>query len=245
MSRSGLSAWTDLCHHMRIAAGARVGAVELWDALTARVGGDVAPFVLCCCGQGGRSRATALRMVLRGAAQSRRQAANPRGYDVFCPSLALGRGPVAWHAPRPGSRCDGIGRAVCRVDRQCRLSRRALPVAWTVLPPTSPCVAPRMAADAGRCARHPAAGRGWCWPTGLVGALALPRIVRLGWHPLLRTRGGHVPPAGQARWYWLRELVGSVGQRWRGRGTALSAERRLACTLVAWGEEGYTEAWFC
>jgi hypothetical protein len=43
----------------------------------------------------------------------------------------------------------------------------------------------------------------------------------------------------------LRELVGSVGQSWRGRGTAfVSSERRLACTLVAWWDAGYTDPWF-
>jgi hypothetical protein len=72
------------------------------------------------------------------------------------------------------------------------------------------------------------------------------RMVRLGWHPLRRSnQGAKFRPAGQARWSWRRALVGSVGQRWRGRGTAfVAAERRLAWTLVAWWEEGYTAAGF-
>src|SRR2546423_11725228 len=140
------------------APGARVGAVELWDCahplVWAADRGHLSRFVAAA--KGGRSRATALRMVLRGGAQSRRQAANPRGYDVFCPSLALGRGPVAWHAPRPGSRCDGIGRAVCRVDRQCRLSRLCYPRGVDRLArQPAPCVAPRMAADAAAGAPRP------------------------------------------------------------------------------------------
>jgi hypothetical protein len=72
------------------------------------------------------------------------------------------------------------------------------------------------------------------------------RIVRWGWHPLLRiNQGAKLRPAGQARWYWLRELVGRVGQSWRGRGTAfVSSERRLTCTRVAWWDAGDTDPWF-
>src|SRR5919206_374226 len=52
-------------------------------------------------------------------------------------------------------------------------------------------------------------------------------------------------PAGQANWYWLRDLVGAEGQRWRGAGTAFkSTDRPLACTLVAWWEAGHKEPWF-
>src|ERR671922_1099973 len=72
------------------------------------------------------------------------------------------------------------------------------------------------------------------------------RIVRLGWHPLLRiNQGAKFRPAGQTRWYWLRELVGQVGQRWRGCGTAFrSRDCHLECTLVAWWGEGHEEPWF-
>lgn len=39
--------------------------------------------------------------------------------------------------------------------------------------------------------------------------------------------------------------MGQTGQRWRGHGTAfVSADRRLACTLVAWWDDGYTAPWF-
>jgi hypothetical protein len=122
-------------------------------------------------------------------------------------------------------------------------------VAWTVLPAHQPHAWRRAGLRRLRQVR-PALPADW---TGLVLAdrgwwarWLFRRMVRWGWHPWLRiNQGATCRPAGQARWDWLREWVGSVGQRWRGRGTALvSAERRLACTLVAWWEEGDTAAWF-
>jgi hypothetical protein len=81
---------------------------------------------------------------------------------------------------------------------------------------------------------------------GLYAPWLFRRIVRLGWHPFLRiNRGAKFRPAGCARWYWLSELVGPVGARWRGAGTAFAkSDRRLTCTLVAWWGEGHKEAWF-
>jgi hypothetical protein len=125
----------------------------------------------------------------------------------------------------------------------------AIPVAWTVLPANQPHAGRREWLRMLRPVR-PALPADWTvlvladrglWARGLF-----LRIVRLGWPPWLRiNQGAKFRPAGQARWYWRRELVGSVGQRWRGRGTAfVSAERRLAWTLVAWWEEGSTDAWF-
>jgi len=103
--------------------------------------------------------------------------------------------------------------------RMLRLLRPAIPPDWTVL----------VLADRGLYAR-------WLFR----------RIVRLGWHPFLRiNQGAKFRPAGQAKWYWLRELVGSVGQRWRGSGSAfVTPQSRVACTLVAWWGEGYKEPWF-
>jgi hypothetical protein len=94
--------------------------------------------------------------------------------------------------------------------RLLRRGRPAIPPAWTVL----------VLADRGLWAR-------WLFQ----------RMVRLGWHPLLRSnQGAKFCPAGQPRGYWLRELGREVGQRWRGRGPAfVSAARRLDCPLVAWG----------
>src|SRR3712207_3873630 len=103
--------------------------------------------------------------------------------------------------------------------RMLRLLRPAIPAAWTVL----------VLADRGLYAR-------WLFR----------RIVRLGWHPFLRiNQGCKFRPAGQAQFYWLRELCGQVGQRWRGTGTAFATrESHLACTLVAWWGEGHAERWY-
>ena len=103
--------------------------------------------------------------------------------------------------------------------RMLRLLRPAIPTAWTVL----------VLADRGLYAR-------WLFR----------RIVRLGWHPFLRiNQGCKFRPAGQAKFYWLRELCGQVGQRWRGTGTAFATrESHLACTLVAWWGDGHAEPWY-
>jgi hypothetical protein len=102
--------------------------------------------------------------------------------------------------------------------RMLRLLRPALPPDWTVL----------VLADRGLYAK---------WLFG--------RIVRLGWHPFLRiNQGCKFRPAGQATWYWLRELCGQGGQRWRGGGTAfITPECQLPCTLIAWWGEGHAEPW--
>lgn len=103
--------------------------------------------------------------------------------------------------------------------RMLRLLRPAIPTGWTVL----------VLADRGLYAR-------WLFR----------RVVRLGWHPFLRiNQGAKFRPAGQARWYWLRELVDQGGQRWRGVGTAfVSCASHLDCTLVAWWGAGHAEPWF-
>jgi hypothetical protein len=124
-----------------------------------------------------------------------------------------------------------------------------IPVAWTVLPANQPRAWRREWLRLLRCVR-PAIPPDWTvlvladrglWARWLFG-----RIVRLGWHPLLRiNNGAKFRPIGHARWYWLHELVGTVGQSWRGRGTAfVSPARRVDCTLVAWWGEGYTDPWF-
>jgi hypothetical protein len=81
---------------------------------------------------------------------------------------------------------------------------------------------------------------------GLYAPWLFRRIVRLGWHPFLRiNQAAKFRPAGQATWYWLRDLVGQVGHRWRGAGSAfVTKESRLDCTLVAWWGDGYKEPWF-
>jgi hypothetical protein len=124
-----------------------------------------------------------------------------------------------------------------------------IPVAWTVLPANQPGAWRRVWLRMLRQVR-PAIPADWTVlvlaDRGLWARWLFRRIVRLGWHPLLRlNQGAKFRPAGQPRWYWLRELVGDVNQRWCGRGTAfVSPERRVDCTLVAWWGEGYTDPWF-
>ena len=124
----------------------------------------------------------------------------------------------------------------------------ALPVAGTVLPATQPHAWRRAWRRRLRQGR-PALPADWTVlvlaDRGLWARWLFLRMVRLGWHPLLRlNQGATCRPAGQARWDWLRALGGRVGQRWRGREPALvAAARRLACTLVAWWDEGSPKAW--
>jgi hypothetical protein len=124
----------------------------------------------------------------------------------------------------------------------------AIPVAWTVLPATEKhawrgewlrmlrqvrTVVPRryfviVLADRGLYAR-------WLFQ----------RIVRLGWHPLLRVNmGGTFRPAKSAHYQPLREVVPAPGTQWVGTGTAFQGpRRRLNCTLLARWEEGYRDPW--
>ena len=102
--------------------------------------------------------------------------------------------------------------------RLLRQVRPAIPADWTVL----------VIADRGLYAR-------WLFQ----------RIVRLGWHPLLRIKQGYTfRPVGQAKFFPLRPLCGQVGQRWRGRGSAFATKRcQLDCTLVAWWGDGHAKPW--
>ena len=124
----------------------------------------------------------------------------------------------------------------------------AIPVAWTVLAATAPhawrgewlrmlrqvrAVVPRrffviVLADRGVYAR-------WLFQ----------RIVRLGWHPLLRINtGGTFRPAASGHYQPLRSLVPQPGTQWVGQGTAFQGpRRRLNCTLLARWEAGYTDPW--
>jgi len=124
----------------------------------------------------------------------------------------------------------------------------AIPIAWTVLPATEQhawrgewlrmlrqvrAVVPRrflviVLAERGLYAR-------WLFQ----------RIVRLGWHPLLRINtGGTFRPAKSVRSRPLRELVPQTGTQWVGTGTAFQgARRRLNCTLLARWDAGYRDPW--
>jgi hypothetical protein len=134
--------------------------------------------------------------------------------------------------------------AVCVVYRGC-----GIPVAWTILP------AGRKRAWRREWLRllrrlRPALPRDWTVlvlaDRGLYARWLFRRIVRLGWHPMLRiNQGCKFRPAGQAQFVWLRDLVGQVGVRWRGAGSAfVSRDARLDCTLLAWWGEGHKEPWF-
>jgi hypothetical protein len=124
----------------------------------------------------------------------------------------------------------------------------AIPVAWTVFPATENhawrgewlrmlrqvrAVVPRrffviVLADRGLDAR-------WL----------LQRIVRFGWHPLLRINtGGTFRPATRVHYRPLRELVPQTGTQWGGTGTAFQGpRRRLNCTRLARWDEGYRDPW--
>jgi hypothetical protein len=124
----------------------------------------------------------------------------------------------------------------------------AIPVAWTVLPATEPhawrgeglrmlrqvrAVVPRrffviVLADRGLYAR-------WLFQ----------RIVRLGWHPLLRINtGGTFRPAASGHYQPLRSLVPQPGTQWVGQGTAFQGpRRRLNCPLLARWDAGYADPW--
>jgi hypothetical protein len=138
-------------------------------------------------------------------------------FTVLCVSVVVaGTGiPVAWTI-LPANQKHAWRREWLRM---LRLLRPAIPPDWTVL----------VLAD-----------------RGLYAPWLFRRIVRLGWHPFLRiNQAAKFRPAGQARWYWLRELWGQRDQRWRGAGTAfITQESQVACTLVAWWSAGYKEPWF-
>lgn len=80
---------------------------------------------------------------------------------------------------------------------------------------------------------------------GLYARWLFRRIVRLGWHPLLRINvGGTFRPAASARYRPLRSVVPRPGMQWAGAGTAfVGPRRRLNCTLLARWEEGYADPW--
>jgi len=77
--------------------------------------------------------------------------------------------------------------------------------------------------------------------------LESPRLFRavraLGWHPLMRVKGGgKFRPRGWRRWYWMRELLRRPGGRLTMAGQAYKGAP-LACTLLACWGEGHAEPW--
>jgi hypothetical protein len=124
----------------------------------------------------------------------------------------------------------------------------AIPVAWTIVPATEKhawrgewlrmlrqvrAVVPRrffviVLADRGLYAR-------WLFQ----------RLVRLGWHPVLRINtGGTFRPATSAHYQPLHDFVPQPGTQWVGQGTAFQGpRRRLNCTLLARWDDGYRDPW--
>src|SRR2546426_2389926 len=112
--------------------------------------------------------------------------------------------------------------AICVVYRGC-----AIPVAWTILPAGQKGAWRR---EWLRMLRELRVAIPPDWTVlvladrGLYAPWLFRRIVRLGWHPLLRNKqGAKFRPAGCAQFVWLRDLVGQVQQRWRAVGTAFSS----------------------
>lgn len=133
--------------------------------------------------------------------------------------------------------------AVSVVYRGC-----AIPVAWVVLPANTKHAWRREWLRLLRRLR-PAIPRGWkvivLTDRGLYAPWLFWRIVRLGWHPLLRINtGGTFRPAGTRCFRPLQSFVPQPGMRWRGRGTAFQkAGRQVECTLLALWEDGYKDPW--
>ena len=80
---------------------------------------------------------------------------------------------------------------------------------------------------------------------GLYARWLFQRIVRLGWHPVLRINtGGTFRPGKSVHSQPLREFVPPPGTQWVGVGTAFRGpRRRLNCTLLARWDEGYRDPW--
>jgi hypothetical protein len=79
---------------------------------------------------------------------------------------------------------------------------------------------------------------------GLYARWLFRRIVRLGWHPVLRVNtGGSFRPAKSVHYRPFRELVPQTGTQWVGTGTAFQGRRRLNCTLLARWDDGDKDPW--
>ena len=93
-----------------------------------------------------------------------------------------------------------------------------------------------------------ALGEGWTvlvlTDRGLESAELFRAIVELGWHPLMRVKGGgQFRPAGWHKGHPLKRFAAAPGRRWVGRGLAYPTGERLAGTLLAVWEAGQKEAW--
>jgi hypothetical protein len=124
----------------------------------------------------------------------------------------------------------------------------AIPVAWTVLPAIEKHAWRREWLRMLRQVRAVVPRRFFVIvlaDRGLYARWLFQRIVRLGWHPLLRINtGGTFRPAPSVHYQSFREFVPQPGTQWVGTGTAFQGpRRRLNCTLLARWEEGYHDPW--
>lgn len=80
---------------------------------------------------------------------------------------------------------------------------------------------------------------------GLYARWLFGRIVRLGWHPLLRVNNdGGFRPKGKSGFLPLWTYAPRPGTAWAGSGTAFSTPNRgLECTLLACWQEGCRDPW--
>ncbi len=124
----------------------------------------------------------------------------------------------------------------------------AIPVAWTVLPATEKHAWRREWLRMLRHVRTVVPRRVFVIvlaDRGLYARWLFQRIVRLGWHPLLRINtGGTFRPASSVHYQPLRQFVPQPGTQWVGTGTAFQGpRRRLNCTLLARWDAGYKDPW--
>lgn len=80
---------------------------------------------------------------------------------------------------------------------------------------------------------------------GLWAKWLFQEIQLLGWHPLMRIKGGgKFRPDGSRGFVPLKQMVPKVGMSWRGRGTAFATPgRQLAGTLLGCWGCGHKEPW--
>ena len=124
----------------------------------------------------------------------------------------------------------------------------AVPIAWKILPAgTKHAWKPEWLALLELV--QPAVPRAWqvivLTDRGLYARWLFQAIVGHGWHPFMRVNTqGTFHPRGAAQRQHLADLVPQRGSGWAGQGVAFTgADRRLACTLLACWEAGYTDPW--
>jgi hypothetical protein len=131
--------------------------------------------------------------------------------------------------------------AVSIVYRGC-----AIPVAWVVLPATTPGA---WKAHWLMLFEHLRASVPSAWTVivladrGLYAKWLYQAIVQLGWHPFLRINaGGKYRRDGESVWHPLSNVAAHAGDAWCGRVMCFKSNA-LTCTLLARHDDHHTEAW--